>query len=212
MKTLILRKTTDSYNTYLSNCDLTNKYRLLSSQNIPVMDKIMLEVNLESLTSISNKNVTDSIIQMKGVFLLYILTGVIPYIDLKKIKTTGKSGGKSQNKISLRVNLENSDTINQFLFRFFVENWQSLLFQEFKLFVNHSKFLDRHFKNNNSFVFKTKLNFTNFTEVESFVTQFSPEVDLSQTDLNINFIFKNNKDLESSKNLIRNLPLFWISG
>ena len=79
---LNLRKTTDAYNTYLSNCDLTNKYRLLSSQNIPVMDKIMLEVNLESLTSISNKNVTDSTIQMKGVFLLYMLTGVIPYINI----------------------------------------------------------------------------------------------------------------------------------
>ena len=50
-----------------------------------------------------------------------MLTGVIPYIDLKKIKTTGKSGGKSQNKISLRVNLENSDTIINFFFVFLLK-------------------------------------------------------------------------------------------
>jgi hypothetical protein len=115
---------------YLSSCDLINKYNVTNINKIPRLNKIAIEVSSYDIlnsSEIAGKNELDSELQIKSFFILYLIQALIPFISFnnsKKVKEDGLS-------YSLKVVLSNEDEIYSFLVKFFVENWNKLLAEDF---------------------------------------------------------------------------------
>ena len=129
----------NNYESYISNCDLINKYNVKSVHQIPKLDKIVLELDMKDLLNsyeISSKDQTDSVAQVKAFLILYIFIGLFPYIKASKAVSSSGRLKTTNLQYSLKVVLRRKEEINNFLFSLFVENWQKLSLEDFKLFKN----------------------------------------------------------------------------
>ena len=85
---------------------------------------------------ISSKDQTDSVAQVKAFLILYIFIGLFPYIKASKAVSSSGRLKTTNLQYSLKVVLRRKEEINNFLFSLFVENWQKLSLEDFKLFKN----------------------------------------------------------------------------
>ena len=124
---------------YLSNCDLINKYNFKNVHEIPELKKIVLELNLEDFLlscDLSQKEQTDSNIQIRAYIIIYILMGLMPFINFNKSSSSSLKVKSLENNYSLKIILSNKKEINSFLTSLFIENWSKLLLEDFLLFKN----------------------------------------------------------------------------
>ena len=198
---------------YLSSCDLINKYNVTNINKIPKLNKIAIEVSSYDIlnsSEIAGKNELDSELQIKSFFILYLIQALIPFISFnnsKKVKEDGLS-------YSLKIVLSNHDEIYSFLVKFFVENWNKLLAEDFSFWSKSDNNLFNSNLKKKKIVIQRKIPAEAFFEIDSFLDKNSFGIISKNLNFKIRFIFQNNniKEQNTSINLIKNTPLFWISG
>ena len=160
-------------------------------------------------SEISGKNELDSELQIKSFFILYLTQALIPFISFsnsKKVKEDGLS-------YSLKIVLSNEDEIYSFLVKFFVENWNKLLAEDFSFWSkSDSNLLDSTLKQK-KITIQRKIPAEAFFEIDSFLDKNSFGIISKNLNFKVRFIFQNNniKEQNTSINLVKNTPLFWIS-
>jgi len=201
----------NNYESYISNCDLINKYNVKSVHQIPKLDKIVLELDMKDLLNsyeISSKDQTDSVAQVKAFLILYIFIGLFPYIKASKAVSSSGRLKTTNLQYSLKVVLRRKEEINNFLFSLFVENWQKLSLEDFKLFKNER--VKR--KAEKTFVLNTLLPADCFFDISEFLSKSLTGVNSKNLKFRLNFSFNSSINVKDRNKLIKNLPFFWISG
>jgi len=199
------------YESYISNCDLINKYNIKNIHQIPKLDKIVLELDLKDLLNSYEtvvKDQTDSVAQVKAFLILYVFMGMFPFIKASKsISSSGRLKTTNQ-QYSLKIVLRTKEQLNSFLFSLFVENWQKLSLEDFRLFKN-----DR-IKNaaEKIFVLNSLVPGGCFFDINEFLSKSLSGLNSKNFKFRLNFSFNNFIDIKNRNNLIKNLPFFWISG
>jgi len=201
-----------SQTNYLSKYDLINKYSLTTIYNSPKIDSITLEFSLTNLLKAYDFNklsVNDKEIQIKAFLFFYLFNGSFPFLNSKKASTIKTSEKSQELNLALKIKISNQNLINQFLFLFFIENWNRFLKEDMNLFNNQ-------IINNNSKVlnFNIKCPGSVFFEMDHFLNTTLININSKEFFISLNFLIKNSKQLTSinTNNLIKNLPLFWING
>jgi len=201
----------NNYESYISNCDLINKYNVKSVHQIPKLDKIVLELEMKDLLNsyeISSKDQTDSVAQVKAFLILYIFIGLFPYIKASKAVSSSGRLKTTNLQYSLKVVLRRKEEINNFLFSLFVENWQKLSLEDFKLFKNERV----KSKAEKTFVLNTLLPADCFFDISEFLSKSLTGVNSKNLKFRLNFSFNSSINVKDRNKLIKNLPFFWISG
>ena len=180
----------NDYENYISRCDLINKYNIKSTYQIPELDKIVLELDMKDLLNsyeISLKDQTDSIAQVKAFSIIYMFMGLLPYI--RASKTVSSSGRAKTTKLqfSLKIVLRKKGEINNFLFSLFVENWQKLVLEDFKLFKNERL----KTKVEKILVLNSLVPADCFFDVNEFLSKSLNNVNSKSLKFRLNFSFKN---------------------
>jgi len=204
----------NSLSNYLSTCDLINKYNFKSVYNSPKLKRVVIDFNIFDFLSASDfkdKEQTDSTVQIQAATLLYILTGFVSYINFNKSLSSLKKLKLSENNFSLKVTINDSREIDNFLFTLFVENWSKLLSEDFSFYKKPQK-TSANFLSTKTFVHSCVVPAGCFFELESFLSKTISGVNPKNFNFKINFLFKTPVNFKSSQNLIKNLPYFWISG
>jgi hypothetical protein len=200
-------------NHYLSTCDLINKYNLKTLYQTPTVKKIVCEVNFKDFLAsaeLSTLDQNNSISQIKSYLLLYILLGVLPYVNCNKNKKTLLQFAKnSENNYSLKFLFSTLTEKNHFFNSLFIENWTKLKLDGFSLFVDKNTLVNK--KITSEFVFNSIIPGTSFIEVEDFFCSTINSLNLRNLKFNVNFLISNAK-IKNKRNLVKNLPYFWISG
>ena len=114
-----MQNTLFHYNTYLSKCDLINKYNKTDELNLPQLNSIVLDIPLKQLFGLINNSsfskAFTSKIEFKVYFILYLEYCYKPYINFKIDK-------KNRKGISLKCKISDKIFIESFLFDFFRVN------------------------------------------------------------------------------------------
>lgn len=201
---------------YLSTCDLINKYSFKNVHEIPELKKIVLELNLEDFLiscDFSQKEQTDSNTQIRAYIIIYILMGLMPFINFNKSGGSSLKAKSVENNYSLKIILSNKKEINSFLTSLFIENWSKLLLEDFLLFKNTKNLSSKKVKSpSKSIVLNTIIPGSIFFEVESLLTKNLTGINSKTLKFRLNFLISNMSNTKNSNNLIKNLPFFWISG
>lgn len=196
-------------NQYLSNCDLINKYNLKNIYQKPKLNKIILDFSLKNFVdslNIKENQERFNEIQIKSFLFLYLLTGAIPLINNKLMVLKNKEVKENVN-YSLKFSYGNDSSIYNFLFFFFIENWSSIFKENKNIFSVINK--EKEF---NLFNLKIVLPTSVFSEIDYIINNSTFDLNPKELNLNINFLIsipQKNKNLNS---VLKNLPLFWISG
>ena len=205
--------TNQKFNQYLSNCDLINKYNSKTIYNIPTIKKIVCEVHLKDFLASSELSTSDqnnSISQIKSYLLVYLLLGVLPYINCNKNKKALLQFNKnSENNYSLKILFSTVTEKNLFLNSLFIDNWTKLKLDGFSLFADKTTLSNK--KITSQFVFNSIIPGNSFFEVEDFFCNNINSLNLRNLKFNINFLITN-AIVKNKRNLLKNLPYFWISG
>ena len=140
---------------------------------------------------------------------LFSIFGCVPYISVNKKKVFNRNIQIGTSIPSMKFLFSNKNEVNSFLLNMFVENWNLFVLDDFLFFDK--------LKNNTSKTFsdKQKFNLTIPSRLFFELNYFSSNIlnDLEAFNIKVKFLFSNknfyNFDL---KKLIKNFPLFWISG
>ena len=201
---------------YLSNCDLINKYNFKNVHEIPELKKIVLELNLEDFLlscDFSQKEQTDSNIQIRAYIIIYILMGLMPFINFNKSSSSSLKAKSLENNYSLKIILSNKKEINSFLTSLFIENWSKLLLEDFLLFKNTKNSQSKKIQSaTKSVVLNTIIPGNIFFEIENLLTKNLTGINPKTLKFRLNFLIANMSKIKNFNNLIKNLPFFWISG
>jgi len=202
-----------SNSSYLSDCDLINKYNLNSLNKKPKLHKIILELSSRDILDsfeISGKNETDSEIQVKSFIILYILQSFLPFITFST-STKSKDEGST---FLLKIILSNDDEIYSFLVSFFVENWNKLIVEDFSFFEKNEKSFNNAHLNQETFIIHRQIPTNVFFEIDNLLTKNSFGIISKNLNFRAKFMFQNEnfKNRVISEKTIKNIPLFWING
>ena len=187
---------------YLSNCDLINKYSLNSLKKKPKLKKITLELSshdiLNSFESL-RKNEADFDVRVNSFVVLYVFYSFLPYI--KFVKGDGTS-------FLLKISLFDLDDIHFFLVNFFIENWENLVLEDFSFLGKYTYFS----KYPNSFVIQHSIPL--FFELDDFLAKNSFGIIPKNLNFKSKFLFQiqNFKNKVMAEKRIKNIPPFWING
>lgn len=201
----------NNYESYISDCDLINKYNIKNVHQIPKLDKIVLELDMKDLLNSyenSSKDQTDSVAQVKAFLILYIFMGLFPYIKASKAVSSSGRLKTTNLQYSLKVVFRKKEEINNFLFSLFVENWQKLSLEDFKLFKNERA----KSKVEKTFVLNSLLPADCFFDINEFLSKSLTGVNSKNLKFRLNFSFNSFIGVKDRNKLIKNLPFFWISG
>jgi len=182
-----------SVNNYLSKCDFINKYNSLNTQNLLKVSNICLTVDFKQGKEVDLNQKVNAFVYLFSTF------GTFPFLTINNIKT--KSINRETivfDNLSLNLLFTNYPEINSFLFSLFVENWSSIsmediLFSEEKDNLNYNLC----FTLSNRFLFGLISNWISNLDVLHFKTKIK---------------FKTESLYPANFNLLKNFPLFWISG
>jgi len=192
-----------SYNLYLSDCDLINKYTLRNVYQKPHIKNIVVDFSIKNETS---NAVSASI----SAAVIYVLTNFYPYVITKKSKNSNSDKHKNNStEYNFKAIFSNKQEINSFLSTLLVENWNTLLLDDFVLFS--SKFNETKICHEKE-VFKIKIPIQSFFELDMFFSKVATEINPKNFEINLNLLFFNFTVGQNRKNTIQNLPNFWISG
>lgn len=204
-----------NYNSYLSKCDLINKYNLTTAFETPKLDKIVLDFPIKELINAldkTGKSETDSDIQLKAFLVLYIINLFFPYVTFNKLELTNSNKTKIASLSgSLKIVFSQPEEINLFLSSFFVENWNRMLDDDFTLFDSLNN-TSTKLKLSKNFIHTTKISGNSFFETSDFFAKNLSDVNPKELNIYVNFFFSNLISNANTKSSIENIPLFWISG
>lgn len=207
------KKSFASKNSYLSNLDLINKYNLPSVYSVPKLQNITVTLSLNNIINacdFKNVLIKDHEIQIKSFLLFYITFLIVPLLKNSKIQLVKASEKNLQMNYILKVTLISSIDINEFLFLVFIENWQQFLLEDNAFFKKNSYTpLNTNFLN-----FRTQLYLNNLISFQSIFSLLLNNISLKEVPLKLSFRIKISKSVKINNkfNLLKNLPLFWISG
>jgi hypothetical protein len=207
------KKSFASKNSYLSNLDLINKYNLPSVYSVPKLQNITVTLSLNNIINacdFKNVLIKDHEIQIKSFLLFYITFLIVPLLKNSKIQLVKASEKNLQMNYILKVTLISFIDINEFLFLVFIENWQQFLLEDNEFFKKNSYTpLNTNFLN-----FRTQLYLNNLISFQSIFSLLLNNISLKEVPLKLSFRIKINKSVKINNkfNLLKNLPLFWISG
>jgi len=199
------------YESFIFKFDFIYKLNIKNIYQISKLDKIVLELDLKDLLNSYEtvvKDQTDSVAQVKAFLILYVFMGMFPFIKASKsISSSGRLKTTNQ-QYSLKIVLRTKEQLNSFLFSLFVENWQKLSLEDFRLFKN-----DR-IKNaaEKIFVLNSLVPGGCFFDINEFLSKSLSGLNSKNFKFRLNFSFNNFIDIKNRNNLIKNLPFFWISG
>lgn len=203
--------TNQKFNTYLSDCDLINKYNFKNIYDIPKLKKIIVEVNLKDFLLASNgfeQDQTHALSQIKSYLLMYSLSGFIPYLNCNK-NTISKFSKNSDINYALKIVFSSFQEKNFFLTSLFVENWSNLKADGVSIFdktkIKNTSSLSK------SFGFSTVLPGNSFFEVTDLFQKSANAFNFKTLKFHVNFLIANSQ-VTQNKNLIKNLQFFWING
>jgi hypothetical protein len=204
-------KSNSTFNTYLSTCDLINKYLLKNVKKVPNLDKVVIEFSLnDNLKFINNTNEINTSIKLKTFFLLYSFFSFLPYIKIIKKKNLKKKKNSVKINISLKIVLNQKYKINTFLFLLFYDIWNKTLLENYNIFNSINKCLSCHRLDHNKFIYKTFINCYFFNNLNLLFNNFFSCIDVKSIKFKINFVFANLMPGIVSYNNIKNLQFFWI--
>jgi hypothetical protein len=169
MQTLISKKFNYTLNNYLLDLDLINKYSINNIKKVPKLNKLTIELSLnEILNFLENNNTSesDSEIQIKSFFILYIIDCYFPSINFTNTKLSNKNFSQ---KCCLKRTFLNKQSINETVVN---------LFNEFNLKFQFNKKNSKpfHFIKNNKekLNFRTNFEFDKFIELDKFINNINP--------------------------------------
>lgn len=203
-------------NRYLSNLDLINKLNLNDKRKIPFLNQIVLELPCVYFANnfVNSRHEFDLEVQIKGMLVLYLLAFNLPFINYKKIKIFDKSFvTKSENirHFSLKITLNDKSFIDKFLIKIFIEQMGVM-----NVDLQQSKKKDLVF---DKYSLKCKkFNYINFIpiskilELDFFLNRVLSDINSQELFLKLNLEFYECFVKMNFKNLIKNLPFFWING
>ena len=210
----MLNKTFFIKNQYLSNCDLINKYNLLNIYQKPKLNKIILEFSIknfiEALYSKENQEKFNET-QIKAFLFIYLLIASVPFIN-NKVKMVKNKEIKETTNYSLKFTYSNDMYIYNFLFYFFIENWTFIAKENKNIFLLENLNFSTQNTNYNSFNLKSILPVYVFSDMEYIINNSNFDLNSKELNLNINYLINAPKKIKNLNSLIKNLPLFWISG
>ena len=206
-------KINTNYNSYLSNCDLLNKYGVSVKEfnQLPKLDSISLELPLHTINNYNDNSLN---LQYKSFLLLYLFTSFTPFINFSNKKSLTKNITVTNN-CTLKIKLSTSNEINYFLISFFIENWNNLSLDEFKLFDKKILKVLETFQNKklkNKFSISSKVSKSSIISFEQFSNKTGYDFSSINSLLTIKFSFSNANHHTPIKSFVKNIPLFWISG
>jgi hypothetical protein len=208
---LTASSTNFKYNDYLSKCDLINKYSLKSVDTCPKLNKIVLEfssLDVLSACETGNKKEWDSELQIKAFLLLYVLQANRPFINFNKVQIN-----KDNSNYSVKLTFSGKEEIQSFLSQLFVENWNTLLLDDFEFIrLNQAKY-NKYIQVNEKYVLNTKLPASSFVELDTLLNKNLFGITSKSLNIKASFLFENNiiLKLKAPNLLIKNLPLFWLT-
>ena len=208
-------KSNYTYNSYLSDCDLLNKYHLTEYSKTPKVKSLIIQLPIkEMINSLesSGKNSLDPDVQLKSFVLLYILNLFLPYVSFNRTDSVGSN--KTKGSVldgHLEIVLLETDSIDIFLSSFFVENWNRISENDCFSFNSLGK-KKKIFESNQFDFFSVKISANCIFDVFDFLNKNLLDVNPKDLNLTIKFVFENLVSNLDKKNSIKNIPFFWISG
>jgi len=195
-------------NEYLSNLDLVNKYNIKSKKIIPNLTKITLSFSLEAFSKMffeNNKNELDDEVQIKSLFLLYLLFSNLALITTKKQIKKIRVQKSHENRLSLKISLTKKKILDIFLYQLFFENEKKIAqSQPFKNVTNIDE-------KQECFIYNSNVLLQNFNELNFFLSNIYLPSNSKEFFLNLKFFFKAKKFQDSiSINLLKNISPFWV--
>lgn len=194
----MITKKIPSRASYLSNCDLINKYTLPSAYQAPLLSTIFLELSPSNILNVfekTNQSDSTSEIKIELFLILYVFKLFQPTI---RNESYNRSEEVSKDFL-LRISFSKEKELHRFSTILFVENWSKSIFQE----------VSSHNKKFSSF----KITAETFFNVEKFLAINNLEFNPEKLTLNCKFVFENYnfKNRVISIKLIKNIVPFWIS-
>lgn len=189
-------------NLYLANCDLINKCLLPSITLKPRIDKVVINLYLnKSEENSSFFNLNEKVESFLALYLLGLRKSLLVINDDLRIPA---------NFFKLKMLISEKSEINLFLSNYFHEKNNE---------ISTEKSLEEVSKINSVFIedklftsLRTTVNLGSFFEVNNFLDEISLESKLKKLELRVEFSFKGCESDHSTRNLIKNVQLFWISG
>jgi hypothetical protein len=207
MSSFLNEKIKQSESSYLSRCDLTQKYCLKSLYSLPKVDKIVFELPIMSLTKSSNKQESLNAIA-KGLMIFIVVFGCLPKIVYQKSLVAN-----TKKIYSLQYTLKRKDLINSFLTLMFFSGFSQSELEEFILFkktddVNITK--KKVLISNQNLTLSMPIFFNSFFELNDLF--LDKGWDLSK-DLffKTSFVFNKTSSDAFSNKMIQNISPFWMS-
>ena len=119
---------------------------------------------------------------------------------------------KETTNYSLKFTYSNDMYIYNFLFYFFIENWTFIVKENKNIFLLENLNFSTQNTNYNSFNLKSILPVYVFSDMEYIINNSNFDLNSKELNLNINYLINAPKKIKNLNSLIKNLPLFWISG
>ena len=200
-------KTTFNLNKFLSNYDLSYKYLVKTKNEIPLLKKIKIILNLNNIISNekSKKMISSSQKFRIAYFFLFSFFLLLPQVNAKSLTTLKESSQKDiENLYNISISITKTDYINSFNFFFFIDFWNKLNKLNIKFLFNNSNSLIKQ----NNFQLTLKIPFLIFNTLDFFYDLGSNQINQDESYMFFLFNFKN-IDYNKKNESIKNLPLFW---
>jgi len=182
---------------YLSKCDLINRALVKDINEIPKVNKIVVNLlssqNKKSESSISSSDMNS---HLKILLMFYFMLGINPKISYHREKNLNYQQEEKDNdsSYSYKVILENSVDVEKFIYYFFVEN-------NFRVDSNASKL----YSSGNTFSVNITVPAIIDQDIENIFSQNSKDTSIKELNLTVDFIVNskvmsenlNKKDINS---------------
>jgi hypothetical protein len=188
-------------NSYLANCDLINKCLLPTILLKPRIDKVVLNLYLNTA---EDNSIFFNLNQKVESFLVLYLLGL-----RKSLLVINDDLRIPINFFKLKMLISEKSEINLFLSNCFHENNNEVLTEKSSKEVSQINSILIEDKVVTSLT--TKVNLGSFFEINNFLDENYLESKLKKLELRLEFSFKGCGSEYSTRNIIKNVPLFWIS-
>lgn len=201
---------------YYSNYDLAYKYNLASIYQKPKVTTLIFEISLTNfLSSLDGDggNSKELDLQLKAFSLFYFWSLVFPFVKNCKLKLVKNKTKELASNYVLKIIFSKNEQIDFFLISIFIENWVNIVNEDIKVF--NSKNSSTKFENKmkgNLVNFQLSVPFSVLFDFDIILKSFMPNINSKELNLNLNFVVFTPIFIKQNINLLKNLPLFWISG
>lgn len=192
-KNILTYKIDYKFSQYYSDYDFINKFNLNSTYIKPSLKRIIIELPLDIVLNsfISKTAASTQYVNIVGFLLLYIASGLVPFVNYNKFKIYKNV---EHNSYSLKLGFTKQKEITNFLYDI-----------SEKLFLESSS-IDKINKDN--FLLTKVCNVDNFFELKNFVDKSIKNVNVKELKFYLRFHFTNVVKMNSNKRLIQNFPFF----